>query len=389
MGILLLLSVISNPYFSFKNNAILFTGYTTQYIEHTDNKSRTLRVTDVGFTNMTLNAGRANAKATPESVFAACLELSSVNPDYTYEDVRHITGGSMSVVAPLVRLYKSKAAVIESCRQLDPSLTISLVESLNRRIEKIEASTLDKLRQFEAAATETIGALTDEIEKFSSLAEEKELTIAGLNQKVSVLESDLTASHEKERISRAELSSAFAQIEKIETELKSQSMTHDERIAALSERHAKILAEEIEHQRKVFEAEKSQALMSKQEEYARLQDSMKNEIGALSALLASTRSNLVKVEAVNSELTRYHVDEIKSKNDIIDSLKNEVQQLNLKLNDSHLKTVELLRSLESSLNDSTKRNQLDIETVHASTKDIKDALSELMRTSDDQIKTRE
>lgn len=109
---------------------------------------------------MAITNTRANTKATPEAVFEACATLAITKSGYRNEDVLAITGGGMSVVSRLVRIYKENQAVIEACDELDASTAINLVQATNALLANYKAKSRAALDVVNETYLNSIQALT-------------------------------------------------------------------------------------------------------------------------------------------------------------------------------------------------------------------------------------
>lgn len=251
---------------------------------------------------MSINNTRANTKATPEAVFEACAMLAITKPDYRNEDVLAITGGGMTVVSRLVRIYKDNQAVIEACDELDPSTTINLVQATNALLSNHKAKTRTALDAAKETYLTTIQTLTEENE---SLTKELELARSALNNEVETA-NDLRADYDKTlqvlAARKQELETAKASEQKAITVQNALQEKYDSKIEELNNKHTDKLAAALEAQRKTFESEKERALIAAQATYENRLAGQSKEIASLNEELAASKSQEIELQVQNKIL---------------------------------------------------------------------------------------
>lgn len=216
---------------------------------------------------MSLTKSRANAKATPDAVFAACALLETSNPSYTNEDVISITGGGMSVVAPLVKIYKAHREAIKACSSLNPAITITLVESLSKRIAAIKSHADKAISDLMKASEESINDLSSVNKEQEERLAANDEEISQLNITIEGLREQLASEREHIRLSRLDLANALTAAENADCEITALKTSYDEKLVALADRHSQILADRLEKQRLALDAEKNHSLAAMNAEH--------------------------------------------------------------------------------------------------------------------------
>lgn len=246
---------------------------------------------------MALLKSRANAKATPDAVFAACALLEVSKPDYRNDDVLAITGGGMSVVAPLVKLYKSHQATIKSCAVLDPAITITLIENLSKSIATQKAQADKAIAELMNSAEKSITEIADINGSLTATIENNETKITELETTIRSLKEELATEKESNRIAQAELTNLLAAAKQNERSIESLKTTHEEKLVAIADRHTLMLADALEKQRKTLEVEKADALAKNEMLYNQQLAAANSEIEIERSIALALREHSATLEA--------------------------------------------------------------------------------------------
>lgn len=304
---------------------------------------------------MRINQARANTKATPEAVFAACSVLAITNRNFRNEDVLSITGGGMSVVSRLVRIYRKNQDVIDACNELDASTAISLVQATNALLADHKAKSKTALDAAMETYLTTITELSDENERLT-----EELKYAR-DQAAKEMETSKNLRSDYEKTLRLldarnqELEFAKANVQKLLSAQTTLVEKHELKIDALNARHTDKLAVALESQRKIFEKEKELAVINakKINKATRKEDEIK--IGNLEAELENSGRK-------HSELSKQH-EVIKAERATLQERLNDVQiNLGNSLNEKREQLKEAQRLYSQLI--ATFKSQQDIQAEY-------------------------
>jgi DNA repair exonuclease SbcCD ATPase subunit len=280
---------------------------------------------------MSINQGRANTKATPEAVFAACASLATSNPEFRNEDVLSITGGGMSVVSRLVRIYKENQAVIEACDELDASTAIDLVMATNELLKAHKART-------KAALAAAVKSMEESITELSDINQAQSIELETANEKLASEMESLSALRADYEKSLRLLESRNQEIEHLQsrnaeliTANSKMAQQHEEKITQINEKNSERITAALEKQRAAFETEKATALLHL--------DTSKTEL---------FKKQEAEIAAKQSELN--------SANDIIASLRQSLADKKEELAIAQNTASESLNSIQAVLDE--KQNQL-------------------------------
>ncbi|UUA75205.1 hypothetical protein [Cellvibrio sp. QJXJ] len=243
---------------------------------------------------MSVNNIRANTRATPAAVFAACEKLASERPDLDFrnEDVLAITGGGMSVVSRLVRIYREHHAVIAACDELDASMAIDLVMATNELLKAHKAKS-------KAALDNALKSMEESITELSDINQAQSNELKAANEKLSNEMESLSALRADYEKSLRLLESRNQEIEHLQsrnaeliTANNKMVQQHEEKITQLNERHSERLTAALEKQRAAFESEKATALLHLDASKAELFKKQEADIAAKQSELSAANDTI-------------------------------------------------------------------------------------------------
>ena len=127
---------------------------------------------------------RAGAKATPETVFPVCDALQASQGSFRADEVLAQTGGGMSTVNRLVKLWRAHEKIIKANEALDANVTISLVQALDQLLKQ-------QVERSNAAVEEFLATGGTELANVSHALEESEALVGALKDERRQLQGEL------------------------------------------------------------------------------------------------------------------------------------------------------------------------------------------------------
>lgn len=283
---------------------------------------------------MSLIKPRPNAKATPDAVFAACALLEANSPNYTNDDVIAITGGGMSVVAPLVKIYRSHRNAIHACSSLDPAVTITLIENLSKRISNIKAQADQSINELMKATEASIGELIAINTDHETLIAERDEEISALKLVIADLEEQLHNERDATHQARLDLANALGTADEIHRQLAEVTKSYDNKLVSQGERHGQILADALEKQRVALESEKSSSLAAKDAEHRQKLESVNSALEQERSNRLALLDRLSKLETIKQQQDIEHRAEIVKQQESKALLEEQLAVLKVQLNES-------------------------------------------------------
>lgn len=322
---------------------------------------------------MSLIQIRANTKATPEAVFAACQSLEARNPDnpsFRNEEVLAITGGGMSVVSRLVKVYRDNKAVVDSCSELDAATAISLVEGLNALLKAHTAKTKEALRTAESTMIQTIAELVEMNEAISQELEAAQERIARDQEAHSLLRTDYEKTVKALDSRHQELEVCNDRIVELTSKIDAQTLAYEEKTALLSQRHAETLANALEAQRRTLEKEKNEALMKINSE-----SNVKLDAALLDKNLAEKK--LFELQQSLQELKAERATEQKDFSDMISALEITIEEKNEQISEAKALYRQLIAAFKREQETNTEAVTDNLSSVNRSAVNLNSQLERL------------
>ena len=243
---------------------------------------------------MSVTNTRANTRATPAAVFAACEKLASERPDLDFrnEDVLAITGGGMSVVSRLVRIYREHHAVVATCDELDASTAIDLVMATNELLKAHKAKSKAALDKAMKSMEESITELSDINQAQSIELEAAKLKLDNEMESLNALRADSDKLFRLLETSRQEIEHLQSRNAELLSANSKMEQQHEEKITQLNEKYTERLTAALEKQRAAFETEKATALLHLDTSKAELFKKQEADIAAKQSELSTANDTI-------------------------------------------------------------------------------------------------